>query len=146
MKCLSIFSLQTTQEYLTRIDRWLQKEWRNLYDVFIQRKQSGYVRECHGDLHLGNIAVFEGDVCVFDALEFEPRLRWIDVMSEVAFLYDGFGKTWSRGLSLDVLESIPGIDGRLRRSESLSVLPGLSGFSSSESGWVTIGTVGRKRY
>jgi aminoglycoside phosphotransferase family enzyme/predicted kinase len=77
---------QTTQRYLTRIDRWLQKEWRNLYDVFIQRKQSGYVRECHGDLHLGNIAVFEGDVCVFDALEFEPRLRWIDVMSEVAFL------------------------------------------------------------
>ena len=77
---------QNTQEYLTRIDKWLQKEWRNLYDVFIQRKQSGYVRECHGDLHLGNIAVFEGDVCVFDALEFEPRLRWIDVMSEVAFL------------------------------------------------------------
>ena len=77
---------QSAQEYLTRIDKWLQKEWRNLYDVFIQRKQSGYVRECHGDLHLGNIAVFEGEVCVFDALEFEPRLRWIDVMSEVAFL------------------------------------------------------------
>ena len=77
---------QNTQEYLTRIDKWLKKEWKNLYDVFIQRKQSGYVRECHGDLHLGNIAVFEGEVCVFDALEFEPRLRWIDVMSEVAFL------------------------------------------------------------
>jgi aminoglycoside phosphotransferase family enzyme len=55
---------QNTQEYLARIDRWLQKEWRNLHDVFIQRKQSGYVRECHGDLHLGNIAVLEGDVCV----------------------------------------------------------------------------------
>jgi uncharacterized protein len=30
--------------------------------------------------------VFEGKVCVFDALEFEPRLRWIDVLSEAAFL------------------------------------------------------------
>jgi len=91
---------QTTQKYLTRIDRWLQKEWRNLYDVFIQRKQSGYVRECHGDLHLGNIAVFEGDVCVFDALEFEPRLRWIDVMSEVAFLVMDLEKHGREDLAL----------------------------------------------
>jgi hypothetical protein len=91
---------QNTQEYLTRIDRWLQKEWRNLYDVFIQRKQSGYVRECHGDLHLGNIAVFEGDVCVFDALEFEPRLRWIDVMSEVAFLVMDLEKHGREALAL----------------------------------------------
>jgi aminoglycoside phosphotransferase family enzyme/adenylate kinase family enzyme len=93
-------SNQNTQEYLTRIDRWLQKEWRNLYDVFIQRKQSGYVRECHGDLHLGNIAVFEGDVCVFDALEFEPRLRWIDVMSEVAFLVMDLEKHGREDLAL----------------------------------------------
>jgi aminoglycoside phosphotransferase family enzyme/predicted kinase len=91
---------QKTLEYLTRIDRWLQKEWRNLYDVFIQRKQSGYVRECHGDLHLGNIAVFEGDVCVFDALEFEPRLRWIDVMSEVAFLVMDLEKHGREDLAL----------------------------------------------
>ena len=91
---------QNTQEYLTRIDRWLQKEWRNLYEVFIQRKQSGYVRECHGDLHLGNIAVFEGDVCVFDALEFEPRLRWIDVMSEVAFLVMDLEKHGREDLAL----------------------------------------------
>lgn len=75
-----------TRECLTKIDTWLRKEWRHLSDIFLQRKQAGFVRECHGDLHLGNIAMFEGTVCVFDALEFEPRLRWIDVMSEVAFL------------------------------------------------------------
>ena len=75
-----------TQGFLTHIERWAQQEWRKLSDVFLCRKQGGFVRECHGDLHLGNIAMFEGKVCVFDALEFEPRLRWIDVMSEVAFL------------------------------------------------------------
>ncbi len=75
-----------TRKCLTNIDVWLRQEWRRVHEVFRQRKQAGFVRECHGDLHLGNIAMFEGNVCVFDALEFEPRLRWIDVMSEVAFL------------------------------------------------------------
>ncbi len=77
---------QTTQQYLSAVTVWLQTEWQNLSDVFLHRKKTGFVRECHGDLHLGNISMFEGNVCVFDALEFEPRLRWIDVMSEIAFL------------------------------------------------------------
>ncbi len=75
-----------TQGFLTHIERWVQTEWQKLFDMFLRRKQGGFIRECHGDLHLGNIALFNGKVCVFDALEFEPRLRWIDVMSEVAFL------------------------------------------------------------
>ena len=77
---------QPTQEYLTEIEKWLRTEWQNLSDIILSRKHAGFVRECHGDLHLGNISMFEGNVCVFDALEFEPCLRWIDVMSEVAFL------------------------------------------------------------
>lgn len=77
---------RTLQDCLTEIDTWLRMEWRQLSDVFLHRKQTGFIRECHGDLHLGNIALFEGNVCVFDALEFEPRLRWVDVMNEVAFL------------------------------------------------------------
>lgn len=80
------FLSHTTQKYMTTINSWLQEEWHRVHDVFLQRKKTGFVRECHGDLHLGNLAIFEGNVCVFDALEFEPRLRWIDVMSEIAFL------------------------------------------------------------
>ena len=76
----------TTQECLAQIKKWLYQEWQDLFDVFLQRRRAGFVRECHGDLHLGNIVFFKEKVCVFDALEFEPRLRWIDVMSEVAFL------------------------------------------------------------
>jgi uncharacterized protein len=71
---------------LQEIKEWAKQEWGNLRPVLQQRKSSGHIRECHGDLHLGNIALFEGQICVFDALEFEPRLRWIDVVSEVAFL------------------------------------------------------------
>jgi hypothetical protein len=54
--------------------------------VFAARQAGGHVRECHGDLHLGNIAFIDGRAVPFDCIEFDPALRWIDVMSEVAFL------------------------------------------------------------
>ncbi|MEO8631596.1 MAG: AAA family ATPase, partial [Betaproteobacteria bacterium] len=46
----------------------------------------GGIRECHGDLHLGNMVLIDGCVRLFDCIEFNPELRWIDVMSEVAFV------------------------------------------------------------
>ncbi|OIQ80488.1 zeta toxin [mine drainage metagenome] len=51
-----------------------------------RRRREGWVRECHGDLHLGNIVLIRGQPTPFDGIEFNPALRWIDVMSEVAFL------------------------------------------------------------
>ncbi|PTQ81688.1 hypothetical protein C8R21_10866 [Nitrosospira multiformis] len=50
-----------------------------------RRLAEGFVRECHGDLHLGNIALIRGQSVPFDCIEFSPSLRWIDVMNEVAF-------------------------------------------------------------
>jgi predicted kinase len=50
------------------------------------RKAQGFVRECHGDMHLGNVAVIDGELTLFDGIEFNPGLRWIDVISELAFL------------------------------------------------------------
>jgi predicted kinase len=50
------------------------------------REQRGAIRECHGDLHARNIARWEGRLLPFDCLEFDPKLRWIDVMNDVAFL------------------------------------------------------------
>jgi len=44
------------------------------------------VRECHGDLHLGNVVLIDGEPTLFDALEFDARLRWGDVMGDVGFL------------------------------------------------------------
>ncbi len=50
------------------------------------RRSEGFVRECHGDLHLGNIAFVDGELTIFDCIEFNEEMRWIDVMSEVAFV------------------------------------------------------------
>ena len=54
--------------------------------LFIQRLQAGRVRECHGDLHLGNIVLIDDKPMPFDGIEFNPSLRWIDVMNDIAFL------------------------------------------------------------
>lgn len=53
--------------------------------LFAERRAEGFVRECHGDLHLANVVLLDGEPVPFDCLEFDARLRWIDVMSEVAF-------------------------------------------------------------
>ncbi len=49
------------------------------------RRKQGFVRECHGDLHLGNIVIQAGDAIPFDGIEFDPALRWTDVICDIAF-------------------------------------------------------------
>jgi len=51
-----------------------------------RRAASGHVRHCHGDLHLRNICLIEGEPTLFDALEFDPELATIDVLYDLAFL------------------------------------------------------------
>lgn len=75
------------REDLDFLNRWTLEQCEALTNIFDERKRAGCVRECHGDFHLGNIAVIDGEVTLFDCLEFNKNLRWIDVMNEVAFLY-----------------------------------------------------------
>ncbi len=73
----------------TRLDRladWTRRRYAELTPLLIERKRSGFIRECHGDLHLGNIAIIDGAVTLFDGIEFNESLRWIDIISDVAFL------------------------------------------------------------
>ena len=58
-----------------------------LRPLFDSRMLGGHVRECHGDLHLANLALIGDTVTAFDCLEFNENLRWIDTMSDVAFLF-----------------------------------------------------------
>jgi len=50
------------------------------------RGGTGFVRRCHGDLHLGNLCLWEGRPTLFDALEFDEALATIDVGYDLAFL------------------------------------------------------------
>ena len=87
----------TTKVYddiLTELNLWSDSTFNHLKTVFTQRKRQGFIRECHGDMHLRNL-VWLGDrtkleidkgPMAFDCIEFNESLRWIDVISEVAFL------------------------------------------------------------
>ena len=71
---------------LDTLRRWEGKAFAALQGAFAERLHAGRVRECHGDLHLGNVAQIEGRPTVFDCIEFNDEFRWIDVMSDLAFL------------------------------------------------------------
>ncbi len=66
---------------------WSRREFESRTGLFSKRLELGFVRECHGDLHLGNIAQIGGEPLPFDCIEFNPELRWIDVISDVAFAF-----------------------------------------------------------
>ncbi|MBD3892862.1 MAG: hypothetical protein EST26_03045 [Hydrogenophaga sp.] len=71
--------------------RWLS-DWSEaravqLAPLLRQRLQAGRVREGHGDLHLANLVLINGQVLPFDAIEFNDALRWIDVASDIAFAW-----------------------------------------------------------
>jgi aminoglycoside phosphotransferase family enzyme len=53
--------------------------------LFTKRIAAGRIRDCHGDIHSGNIFVADC-VYIFDAIEFNERFRYCDVASDVAFL------------------------------------------------------------
>lgn len=72
---------------LQSLQEWTQAQLQRLTALLEERRRGGRVRECHGDLHAGNVVRWQGRWVPFDCLEFEPRLRWIDVISDVSFLF-----------------------------------------------------------
>ena len=71
---------------IDRIHTWTQAQLTSLRTVIQQRKQDGFIRECHGDMHLRNMALIEDDIVIFDCIEFNKNFYLIDVMSEIAFV------------------------------------------------------------
>ncbi|MCD6593974.1 phosphotransferase [Candidatus Bathyarchaeota archaeon] len=59
------------------------KSRRNLFEL---RIKEGKIRECHGDLHSGNIFVTDDRIYIYDAIEFNKRFRYSDIASDIAFL------------------------------------------------------------
>jgi aminoglycoside phosphotransferase family enzyme/predicted kinase len=60
-----------------------------------ERRAAGFVRHCHGDLHLRNIVLLDGRPTLFDGVEFNDEIACIDVLYDLAFLLMDL---WRRGL------------------------------------------------
>lgn len=73
------------RERLNLLDAWEREQRVRLAINFTERKANGAIRECHGDLHSGNILTVDDTVEAFDCIEFNDSLRWIDVMNDIAF-------------------------------------------------------------
>ncbi len=67
-------------------EAWTKTTFDRHRELIAARRDGGLVRECHGDLHLANITVFNDQVTVFDCIEFNEPFRWIDVINDLAFL------------------------------------------------------------
>ena len=74
------------QGNLKPLTAWTNRAIENLNPVFVQRRQLGMIRECHGDLHLGNLIWLDERAQLFDGIEFNDDFRWIDVFSDLGFV------------------------------------------------------------
>jgi uncharacterized protein len=79
------------RQRLGELESWTRDTAQRLAALIDERRAGGFVRACHGDMHLGNMVYVDdgagGDrLAIFDGIEFNPSLRWIDVASEIAFL------------------------------------------------------------
>ena len=75
------------QERVETLAHWTEAEFELRAADFAERKQGGFIREGHGDLHLGNLALIDGRVTPFDCIEFNDDFRWNDPISEIAFIW-----------------------------------------------------------
>ncbi|MCW3998274.1 MAG: gluconokinase [Candidatus Bathyarchaeota archaeon] len=58
---------------------------RNKMRLFKKRMANGKVKYCHGDIHSGNIFIAD-KIYIFDAIEFNDRIRYTDVLADIGFL------------------------------------------------------------
>ncbi len=85
-----------------------------------ERRRTGFVRRCHGDLHLGNIVLWRGVPTLFDAVEFSDDVACIDVLYDLAFLLMDLEHRGLRPLANSVFNRYLALTGDL---DGLALLP-----------------------
>lgn len=71
---------------LLALEAWAESTFERLQPLLATRKPDGFIRECHGDIHLGNATLLDGKVVLFDCIEFNEPFRFTDVYADIAFL------------------------------------------------------------
>lgn len=81
-----ILDLREILKDLKALKTWSLTVFQQKLSLFEARKRNGFVRDCHGDLHLGNMVLLNSKTTIFDRIEFNLNFRWNDIINEVAFL------------------------------------------------------------
>lgn len=95
--------LNQQQNRLRQLEHWTHTQHTLLAPMIEQRQQEGHVRACHGDLHLDNITLINGKPVLFDGIEFNDQFRWIDTLSDLAFLLIDLDFRQQPGLAAKIL-------------------------------------------
>ncbi|OOZ41781.1 bifunctional aminoglycoside phosphotransferase/ATP-binding protein [Solemya elarraichensis gill symbiont] len=90
---------------LDALNNWTVAQHQRHESLLASRLKNGFVAEGHGDMHLGNIAVEDGRFIIFDGIEFNPNLSWIDKVNEIAFFMMDLDRNGHRDLSARFLNS-----------------------------------------
>ena len=96
---------------LQALSLWTREQFRGIEGVFLARKKDGFIRECHGDLHSGNLVLIGGELVPFDCIEFSEDLRWIDCFSEIAFIFMDIEERGHTGLAWRLLNRYVEVSG-----------------------------------
>jgi aminoglycoside phosphotransferase family enzyme/gluconate kinase len=75
-----------TQQQFDETQAYTDRFFAERQNLFKQRMQQGYIRECHGDLHLRNICYWHDELLLFDCIEFNEPFRFVDVMYDIAYI------------------------------------------------------------
>jgi aminoglycoside phosphotransferase family enzyme/predicted kinase len=73
-------------EDVRRLASSMEDEIRRVAATLDERARCGFVRRCHGDLHLGNIVLWQSHPALYDAIEFDEAIATIDTLYDLAFL------------------------------------------------------------
>lgn len=99
-------------------------EWYdNVLPLLRRRAQEQFGRRCHGDLHLGNIALIDGAPILFDAIEFDPAIATGDVLYDLAFLLMDLVEREQHSIANIVLNRYLSRAGEFSHYEALAALP-----------------------
>jgi aminoglycoside phosphotransferase family enzyme/predicted kinase len=85
------------------LSSWIHGTATTLSPFWAQRHAHGFVREGHGDLHLANLLVLPEGPAAFDCIEFDPRLRCIDTVDDIAFTVMDFEAHGRKDLAFRLL-------------------------------------------
>jgi aminoglycoside phosphotransferase family enzyme/predicted kinase len=73
-------------DLVDQLEVWSTAKHAQIATAIERRRRDGFVRECHGDLHLSNLVRLDDGIHAFDCIEFNDALRWLDLISDAAFL------------------------------------------------------------
>lgn len=109
--------VEQTERTVAHLNHLTEAGFRQLEPLFRRRYEQGWIRECHGDLHLQNMLLEDDRVAIFDCVEFNEEFRWIDILSDVCFAVMDLAANGHAELGWRLL------DRWVERTDSYSALP-----------------------